>query len=109
MFLVVWSWIGIIAGRVYILLPGAHRLHVWAFAIGLAGAWTGGWASAMLVHGNFFAMDWVTLVGSMFGAALQISVLDLIVRAIVRQQAADGRGVADARTEGVETRRRAAK
>ena len=88
----VWTWIGIVAWRVYVLVPGDHRrLRMWAFALGLAGAWTGGFIAAMVVHGRYFTMDWKTVVGSLVGAGIQIALFDLIARSVARDQVSDDR------------------
>lgn len=85
---IVWTWIGIIAWRVNVMLPGEHhRLRIAAFALGLAGAWTGGYIAAMMLHGSLFSMDWRTVVGSVVGAAAQLAAFDLVARAVARQQA----------------------
>ena len=83
----VWTWIGIIAWRVYVWIPGAgQQLRLWAFALGLAGAWTGGYVAARTVHGGTMTMDWKSVVGSLVGATLQIILFDFIVRAIARRR-----------------------
>lgn len=83
---VVWTWIGIIAWRMNVMLPGDHRrLRAWAFALGLAGAWAGGFIAATLVHGSFFAMDWRTVTGCLVGATVQLVAFDFVARAIVRE------------------------
>jgi uncharacterized membrane protein YeaQ/YmgE (transglycosylase-associated protein family) len=83
----VWTWIGIIAWRVYVWIPGAgQRLRLWAFALGLAGAWTGGYLAARMTHGGATTMDWKSVLGSLVGATLQIILFDFIVRAMARRQ-----------------------
>ncbi len=89
--LVVWTWIGILAWRVYIWFPGeGQRLRAWAFALGLAGAWTGGYLAARIVHGGALRTDWRTVLGSVIGAALQIILFDFVARAIARRHELEG-------------------
>lgn len=89
--LVVWTWIGILAWRVYVWFPGqGQRLRAWAFALGLAGAWTGGYFAARMVHGGALRTDWRTVLGSLVGAALQLTLFDFVARAIARRHGVEG-------------------
>ncbi len=76
--------VGLLAGVVHNLMPYQRHVRLSAFALGLAGAWFGGYCTAAFVQGTFVTMGWITLVGSVVGAAVHIAAVELVVRAFVR-------------------------
>ncbi|HTT70677.1 MAG TPA: hypothetical protein VMG32_05595 [Anaeromyxobacteraceae bacterium] len=78
--------IGVLAGLVHNLLPGERHVRMSAYALGLAGAWFGGYCAAAFLGGTFVTLGPVTLVGSALGAAVHILAFELIARSVVRRQ-----------------------
>ena len=76
--------VGVLTAVAYNLIPGEHHLRYCSFAIGLAGAWFGGYFAAAFIQGTFVTMGWVTLVGSIVGAIVHIAVFEAGARAFVR-------------------------
>jgi len=77
--------VGILAGLVHNLSPGERHVRMSAYALGLAGAWLGGYCFAAFVQRTFVSMGPVTLVGSVLGAVLHIWAFELLARSVVRR------------------------
>ncbi len=76
--------VGLVAGVIHNLLPGHHHVRIAAYALGLAGAWFGGYCTAAFVQKTFVTMGWVTLVGAVIGSAIHIAAGELVARSVVR-------------------------
>ncbi len=76
--------VGLLAGLIYNIIPGERHLRYSSFAIGLAGAWFGGYFTAAFIQKTFVTMGQVTLMGAVIGAILHIVVFEAIARAFVR-------------------------
>jgi uncharacterized membrane protein YeaQ/YmgE (transglycosylase-associated protein family) len=79
-------FVGLVSGLVYNLWPGERHVRLSAYALGLAGAWLGGYCEAAFVGGTFVTVGPAALVGSVVGAALHILAFELIARAVVRRE-----------------------
>ncbi len=80
----VFTLVGLAAALVHILVHGAHRLVVSAFAVGVLGAWMGALTAGTAVQGGWANFGALQFVGSVVGAVGSIEVLELVADVYAR-------------------------
>ncbi len=79
------TFIGIAAALVHIVLPGEHHVGAAsALAVGVFGAWGGGLFIAAFHQGGWTMFGTITVLGAALGAAGSIELLELVADAHFR-------------------------
>jgi thiol:disulfide interchange protein len=77
--------LGIAVALMHIVIPGQHHVGAAsAFALGVGGAWGGALFASAFVQGGWANFGWLSLVGSIVGAAGGVVSLELIADAYFR-------------------------
>jgi len=84
----VFTYIGIAAALIQVLLPVHHRLGpASAIAVGVLGSWGGALLASTVVRGGWTFFGLRAFVGSVAGSALAIAAFELAAEAYKRSEA----------------------
>ncbi len=87
----VFTFVGIAAALAHVLLPGEHHVGAAsAFAVGVAGAWSGALVASAFIQGGWAQFGLLALAGSIAGAAGSIAALEAAADAYVRGERGGG-------------------
>jgi len=81
----VFTFVGIAAAIVHLMLPGQHRVTASAFVLGVFGAWGGALFAGVFHQGGWAMFGDVTLLGAALGAAGAIASVELAADVHVRR------------------------
>jgi uncharacterized membrane protein YeaQ/YmgE (transglycosylase-associated protein family) len=77
--------IGIAVALLHVIIPGQHHVGpASAFALGIGGAWAGALFASAFVQGGWANFGWLSIAGSILGAAGSVASLELIADAYLR-------------------------
>jgi len=83
----VFTFVGIAAALVHIILPGQHHVGpASSFAVGVMGAWGGALLASAFIQGGWANFGLLSLAGSVLGAMGSIVALEVAADAYVRRE-----------------------
>jgi uncharacterized membrane protein YeaQ/YmgE (transglycosylase-associated protein family) len=83
----VFSFVGIAAALLHVMLPGEHHVGpISSLAVGVTGGWSGALLASAFILGGWASFGLLALAGSIAGAVVGIEALELAADAYLRSE-----------------------